>query len=285
MINKGKDSKKWRSLTSPTGRSIIVKSSPNNNGEYFYVESGGGGGTIIELLEQIEAWNFTKILELTKETIVPNYTAVKTNKESQKPTFLTEKQVQELASPYKTIPNFNYLNSRGISNKVIQRLNLYTSEDTCLFWLYDLEDGKWYKKSAIRYYFSLFSNRRGKRFLASRAGCVSIITPCNTIEFSDFIFFFESPVDAVSFYQLHYSVIRNKKIALISTCGSLTRSFLSSINEKMNFFKPKCIYLCFDNDFAGKEMAVKVNKALLVNCEVKYLLPNGGKDYNELINK
>lgn len=94
-----------------------------------------------------------------------------------------------------------------------------------------------------------------------------------------YIFFFESPIDLISFYELKRDKVKNS--ILVSLAGLKENIFDSMIKiNKMAFFNA---YICVDNDLAGKQFLSSI-KAKYEDVKA-YLPPSSYKDWNEFLIK
>lgn len=107
-----------------------------------------------------------------------------------------------------------------------------------------------------------------------RRGSFTVFTTKNWQD-NRIAYFFESPIDALSFYQMY-----KEEGVYLSTCGSLTHAFLKDILEVLKVFKTKRVILAFDNDEAGERMYQALTKRLKPIYPV-CIQKSKGKDWNE----
>jgi hypothetical protein len=90
------------------------------------------------------------------------------------------------------------------------------------------------------------------------------------------VIFTESPIDAMSYEQLHGSKLSGQRI-YIATGGQVTKGQLASIEKLMIDTKAHAI-TALDNDMAGRDMTASINSVLPVKAEVAVPV---NKDWNE----
>lgn len=76
----------------------------------------------------------------------------------------------------------------------------------------------------------------------------------------DKLFLIESPIDAMSYFELKYAEIRSKnmQVAFISTVGNPSNSAYNTIQKFINASEPKQIISLMDNDRAGKVFTINL---------------------------
>lgn len=106
------------------------------------------------------------------------------------------------------------------------------------------------------------------------------------------LYVFESPLDALSFYQLHkQEVSPNTKYLSLSGAGTKVKTienFITNYQEKLGA-KSSEVHLCFDQDEAGRKAitkALRVLEKMGYHGEIKLDHPGGSvKDWNESLQK
>lgn len=246
--NKGHDSRLWRSLKSPEGDTIITKSLPNQNGHYlFKCHERDVSGSIIDLLQNVHGMTFNRILQLFDNTTpYPLSTSITPLQKSDTDNTCV---VDEYLIRYSENDRNNYLTKRGIANDTIRYFGLTAQEKTFAMPLWRLLKGKWVKQTSIVY--TILHGHRMRFFQKGlqKKGSFTIFTTKNW-EAKRTVFFFESPIDAISFYQMY-----KEEGIYISTCGTLTHAFLKDIPHVLSFLKIKNVVIAFDNDVAGNHMS------------------------------
>lgn len=76
----------------------------------------------------------------------------------------------------------------------------------------------------------------------------------------DKLYLIESPIDAMSYFELKYAEIRSKnlQVAFISTVGNPSNSAYNTIQKFINASEPKQIVSLMDNDRAGKAFTINL---------------------------
>lgn len=76
----------------------------------------------------------------------------------------------------------------------------------------------------------------------------------------DKLYLIESPIDAMSYFELKYAEIRSKntQVAFISTVGNPSNSAYNTIQKFINASEPKQIISLMDNDRAGKAFTINL---------------------------
>ena len=281
-----KDSKVWRCLVSPSGHKIVTKSYPNDNGDYLFFEPNSDKrGSIVNLLTLLHGYSYLDILvefcgEKMKVYNVPVYSELSTELSPKKCTKFVENLYKKYIQRC-TISGHNYLTKRGINLEIINHFKLSVAERELFLPLYFLEAGKWQVATAIRYFFDA-NNEKKQLFLkgCKKRGAYSLLTPLKRPpEYFSTLNIFESPIDALSYAQL----FPDKKNAIfMSFCGGFGTNFklqLASLFKRLNI---TYIYICMDNDDAGRKFANE-----LQNIVKKYnfckVFPKK-KDWNEELN-
>jgi len=291
-VDKKHDSKSWRALISQTGERIITKSCPNSNGHYLFKSTSNDvSGTVIDLLLKVEQKTWREINAIFSNDLDYQKNFNVAQKPSKAPVFLTPKAI--LAKMWlKHRKNENYLLSRGITQKTIANFNVSADKNTVFFPLVAVQGNKLSLKSAIKY--SNFGGQKSQKFISTRGGSFSLLVPKNNPSVSllkkgdcpkipQKLLFFESPIDALSYFQLFLGELETCNFLLLSTCGSPSASFFENFSNTLTFFKAKSVCFEFDNDKYGELLSKKL--LALLPQEVAYITscPIVCKDYNELL--
>ena len=156
-------------------------------------------------------------------------------------------------------PPSNYLTNRGLSLSTMEFFDVGGSEKEVLFPLYRRRKGKWVAQTSISYTF----DQDGKRVRyfqkgLQRKGSYSILKDkCRKITDFNEAFVFESPIDALSFFQIF-----KREGLYVSTCGTLTTDLLSNLPLDLNSLGVRHVVVAMDNDDSGARMAVQMARAL-----------------------
>ena len=280
-VNKKHDSWRWRCLKTPGGTTILVPSAPNDNGYYtWHSPDKNLSGTILDLLLKIEGMAWPAVREFLLS--VKHKSKPKTRNPA--PYFDEQKQAKMVLVRVKSIPKKpcknNYLSLRNISFETIRTFGVSPQEDYWEVPLYSLSAGKMRVQTTIRY---CFVNGQRKRFFlkgVQKKGALAMLSPDN-FQTTQSVYIFESPVDALSFYEL----FRHPGIYL-ATCGTVGGDTLTNINHILSHSHKKLtkkpnLYLCFDNDLPGQKNSQKIEESCKENCqEVQKILPKN-KDFTE----
>jgi len=289
--NKGHDSKLWRSLKSPNGHVIITKDIPSaKTGHYiFKCDELGVGGTIVDLLIHLHGYSFSSIFDYFGEGVTPfyhpSYDPSPVTKEEYYDKDNTE-AVRQIISDYKACnePTVdNYFTGRSIDQKVVDLFGLSTlcSQGSAIIPLYRLFEGRWAAQTAITYYVLGYGRvaTPGQVFTKglARKDSFSLLKPRGT-RITDYrsAIIFESPVDALSYFQMN-----GTEALYISTCGTLTNAFKSSIPLVFNQIGIRRVTLSLDNDDAGRRMTDQLRESFSDHpFEVTTHVPSS-KDWND----
>lgn len=100
------------------------------------------------------------------------------------------------------------------------------------------------------------------------------------------LFFFESPIDLLSYYTIHEQVLDNN-FWLISIDGLAKEkvfAFLKYGVENFNLKETaKSLSVCFDNDIAGKKALKELQHIEFNNIPFQNETPKEGKDWNDVL--
>ena len=279
--NKGHDSRMWRSLVGPDGTKIITKSKPNGQGHYlFRCSEQDVSGSIIDLLVMVHGYSFSEVRDFFKaedpfspplKSIPPNLTEEGFNKDNT----AYIKKVMEGQPTVKNSPLGNYLSQRGISIDTMKHFGVGSGE-SFITPLYRRDGNRWLAQTFIKY---LAVDGKRLRFFAKnlqKRGAYSILRedkrPLRSFE--KFLLF-ESPIDALSYFQL-----TGEDGIYASICGSLTHDFLANLENDLIHLGIHEVVVALDNDDAGKLMCEKICAKIPSIMKVKIRIPHK-KDWNE----
>ena len=114
-----------------------------------------------------------------------------------------------------------------------------------------------------------------------KRGAYSLLTPKNQeLENHNTIMLFESPVDALSYAQLHP---QKRKAIYLSFCGSFGEKFEIQLLRLIKKLGIKHLVVCMDNDEAGRKYEKRL-AYFLKKIEVRFHRPEK-KDWNDELNK
>jgi hypothetical protein len=300
-IVKEKSTQKDVVLSHPQYGNIIAPTVPKElTGHWVYSHMQGGGGTLVDLL-RYDQWGWEKINELVKDhTIAHKYqhayeqgylhTGHRKEKEMAEPKERMDpkKQKEEIdkyLARIVTAKGDGFLKTREIDKDTYRDMSgLTVSKQSAVFHLYtdlDKEGGK-RMCSTITYYHDRIGNSK-KFFQKDLPRGISVLVE-NGKELKDAkrIFITESPVDALSYKQLHPDV--SKDTAFVSTCGSLSMGIKRDIEQVCQMAKERehKVVLGFDNDVAGRKMTETISLSLKeMNIKYEVVVPQHGKDWND----
>ncbi len=181
----------------------------------------------------------------------------------------TEKRLTDRELNLLPLTNTRYLEGRGITEKTYR-----SPEFQCQVYneKVSLGNGKTYTNTVfpIRNEDILLAKiRRNDEELGYRGGQFNKIQEKreNGIHTSNFpkqqldkLYLIESPIDAMSYFELKYKEIReqNQQVAFISTVGNPSNSAYNTIQKFINASEPKQIVSLMDNDRAGKVFTINL---------------------------
>ena len=279
-VDRQHDSRSWRALTSPHGEKIITKTTPNANGHYlFKATTSDVSGTLVDLLLKVEQKTWSEIHAFFSHSIYISKKEKVVYAPSQKPVFLSPGAILDKIRTLHT-PNNNYLTQRGMSEETIKKFKLSAAANHVFFPLFSIEKNNLVLRSAIRY--SNFYGKKAQRFLGPRGDSFSLLVPRNhsflpllkkgqPLPGGQTILLFESPIDALSYWQLHPYLSQEKNLLLLSTCGSPASSFFSRFAELLLFLGCKKAKFLFDNDDFGRFLTRKLMGSVPKETEVAML--------------
>jgi hypothetical protein len=181
----------------------------------------------------------------------------------------TEKRLTDRELNLLPLTDTRYLEGRGITEKTYRSPEFH-------YQVYNekvrLNDGKTYTNTVfpIRNEEILLAKiRRNDEELGYRGGQFNKIQEKreNGIHTSNFpkqqldkLYLIESPIDAMSYFELKYAEIRSKnlQVAFISTVGNPSNSAYNTIQKFINASEPKQIISLMDNDRAGKAFTINL---------------------------
>ena len=273
QIYKKKDCQSWRCLKDSGGAVLLVKSTPDSNGYYFcYDVDEGRKKDLINLLKD-RGYTFKRIRE--------EFGDVEYDYEKYKaPPFWQENQEQEdntatvlnVLKKHREGNNVPYVENvlirRGISSDTLRFFGVPLYKKSALFSLYYLKQNtqQFGLQSAI--FYTWWQGKTKKLFLKGlkRGGSFSLLRRGNALRVnSKTALFFESPLDALSYFEL----FKEEEALYFSTCGTLTYGLKKSIRNILKLFGIKNIKICMDNDQAGKKITGQLREILNIK-EFKY---------------
>lgn len=181
----------------------------------------------------------------------------------------TEKRLTDRELNLLPLTDTRYLEGRGITEKTYRspefQYQVYNEKIS-------LNNGKTYTNTVfpIRNEEILLAKiRRNDEELGYRGGQFNKIQEKreNGIHTSNFpkqqldkLYLIESPIDAMSYFELKYAEIRSKnlQVAFISTVGNPSNSAYNTIQKFINASEPKQIISLMDNDRAGKVFTINL---------------------------
>lgn len=298
-VDKAKDCRTWRALRSPSGAKIVVKASPSPNGHYLFKDDNGGG-SVIELLQKYHGLSLEEIQNLPVfSPSKSNKTTIAETPPSQPRDKLTPQQVRfEVLRKLRTFePRYgrNYFQKRGISQQVCELFKLQPTASlySSILPLFSLSDGKYKYTTTIAYWMAYSARRKAFQTGLQRGGSYQIFQPFwhpfnpPKIQQGVSIYFFESPIDALSYATLKgwdEKYLRSNPVVFFSTCGTLTSAFRRSIAGDVLGWQPEEVFICFDNDQAGGEAATQLASILRPSLPKNTGLTfcaSSAKDWNE----
>ena len=254
-----------------------------SNGKWYWWSRGFGGASALDYLIKVRGCGFVEAVEMITGRIESD------------PSFYIEPNPQEKREKVLLLPERNdnndrviaYLMGRGIDREIID----YCIENELLY-------------ESLPYHSAVFvgyDNDNTARYASIRGTVGSYKGEASgsdkrysfrlTAEGSDTLYVFESAIDLLSFATLQKQNGRPwQKHNLLSLAGVYRSNNSREGNIPLaleNFLKKheevKRIYLCLDNDKAGRDAAECYGRALEGKYEVHYAFPKKGKDYNEMI--
>lgn len=99
---------------------------------------------------------------------------------------------------------------------------------------------------------------------------------------ADQLIVFESPIDALSYAQMHFPELANENATFLSLSGTDNQKVLSQLDRmnQLNSHLPKKLVLATDNDLAGFQAAEQFNILQFEGMENIRQVPTKGKDWN-----
>ncbi|MBR6801776.1 MAG: DUF3991 and TOPRIM domain-containing protein [Eubacteriaceae bacterium] len=254
-----------------------------SNGKWYWWSRGIGGASALDYLIKVRGHGFVEAVEMITgriESDPSSFIAPKTQAKREKVLILPEK----CGSNDKII---SYLTGRGIDREIID----YCIENDLLYESLPYHSAVFvgYDSEGVPKYASI----RGTvgSYKGEASGSDKRFSFRLPVEESESLYVFESAIDLLSFatlqkrsgndWQKHHllslaGVYRSNN----SREGNIPLALESFLAEHQDV---KRIYLCLDNDKAGRDAAECYGKALEGKYEVHYAFPKKGKDYNEML--
>ncbi|MBR6800645.1 MAG: DUF3991 and TOPRIM domain-containing protein [Eubacteriaceae bacterium] len=254
-----------------------------SNGKWYWWSRGIGGASALDYLIKVRGYGFVEAVEMITGRIESDpsfFIASKKQVKREKVLILPEK----CSSNDKII---EYLTGRGIDREIID----YCIENDLLYESLPYHSAVFvgYDSEGVPKYASI----RGTvgSYKGEASGSDKRFSFRLTAEQSESLYVFESAIDLLSFatlqkrngndWQTHHllslaGVYRSNN----SREGNIPLALENFLAEHQDV---KRIYLCLDNDKAGRDAAECYGRALEGKYEVHYAFPKKGKDYNEFL--
>ena len=280
-VDKKHDSKLCRTLISPCGEKILTRSTPNSNGHYLFKSTtSDAGGTLIDLLLKVEQKTWAEINDIFSYDLGCLSTKKNADISPQESTYLTAEEVREKTRLISS-PN-NYLTSRGISSATLDDFGLQAARYHAFFPLKILQKGELKTVGAIKYYMSYGQSR--KRFIGKKGASFSLLSPLKKKEGNVSLLIFESPVDALSFWQIYKKGLLKGNYIFLSLCGRPSKVFLQNFSKIIDYFNANKVVYALDADNGGHEIYKLLKKYVNSSLNtVRILPPARHKDWNDVL--
>jgi len=283
----------WKIFETKNGDIIKVGSSPNEEGYYLFKSEDIKSGSIVDILIYEGGKWLNEKGDLDYKKVFSTFLRVdfsvqKTSyiREVKKTKYLSRLEVEAKVCHLprnQEMPKNNYFSKRGLASSVLAQFDLRANANETVFPLYLITDGKIEPASAIRYDFSNLP----KYFLGKKGGSVSVLMLKSSRDFRQkkplLVYLFESPIDALSFYQLHEIELKGSPFVLISCLGELAYDFLAGLQDSLKTLNAKEVIVCFDADKNGRKMTLRLKKYINPFPFVEKKVPNSYKDWNEVL--
>lgn len=268
-----KSSKSTICMRDASGYKILISLSANSHWQYFSVHDNTDNGTIIDFVAKMENCNLGQIRKILRnwqgcQSAVPEYHRVKS-----KP-IKDIQRVKSYLKRFKPLIESHYLNKRGIPDQTI----------VC-----DLFNGRvlaGYKGAVIFPHFNThgvcgYEVRSDDFTYFSETGEKSLWLS-NKNPSHDKIVFLESPIEALSYYQL----FPGEYCLLVSPCGNWSPSVSKTISTLIQRNKEKNFIAAFNNDKGGESQYSQL-KIIFEKMGVplsKHIPIHVGQDWNDQLN-
>ena len=269
-IHEKKDCTSWRCLKDTDGTTLLVRGWPDQRGHYFaYDLEEGRKKDLTDILIQ-KGYTFKRIRE-EFGNYQNEYTTSRfwKNNQDKKDNTATVLHILKNHKDGNTVPYVdNVLARRGLSSDTLKFFGLPLYKKTAMFALYyyQEETKKFGIQTAILYTF--WQGETKKLFLKGlrRGSSFSLLRRGNNLKpKGKKALFFESPVDALSYFQLY----KEGDALYFSTCGRPTFQFKKSIKTILKLLGVEEVKICTDNDEAGKNIAAEL-RHILKSSQFKY---------------
>ena len=185
----------------------------------------------------------------------------------------------------------SYYARRGISQEVLDSLDLKATHAAALLPLVQFNNNKYNYVTTISYHM----DDRGKRWQRFKSGgysrysSYSVLIPgqkaFNPPQITPIkrIYITESPIDALSLLTLLYrkKILNIGECAVFATCGNLTNRLKQVLAHDIALFGPQEVCIGMDNDPKGQEMMHELfNLLWSKNCKIVVKTPLK-KDFND----
>lgn len=247
---------------------IVSKNEENKHYQFFNVADGKGGSIIDFYSTYIKDLSFGKIVSALRD-----YHKTGGYKYNLKPSSKDLQEVKREIEFLHQLKNPNeYLQSRYINQNTMDEFNGYVQEDNrgnTVFihnrFTYEEEKLRIEKVGIERKNIDFKGHSGEKGLWGKKVG----------LDCEDF-YIFESPMDALAFYQLH-----KKNGSYMATGGNTSKKQLEEIGFLELALKPKNIHLCFDKDEGGETIAKRVEEFFPMAADRLKRMKPKHKDFNE----
>ena len=268
-----KSSKSTICMRDASGYKILISLSSNSHWQYFSVHDNSDNGTVIDFVAKMENCNLGQIRKILRNWHGQPVTISEHNHVKKKNT----KDIQRVKSYLKRFKNVSespYLNKRGILNQTI---------------ICDLFKGRvleGYRSAVIFPHFNTqgicgYEVRSDDFTYFSETGEKSLWLSNKNPSY-DKIVFLESPIEALSYYQL----FPGEYCLLVSPCGNWSPSVTKTINTLILRNKERKFIAAFNNDEGG-ERQYRQLKTIFEKLDMhitKHIPVNKGQDWNDQLN-
>ena len=246
-----------------------------SNGKFNWFSRGLGGANAIDYLIKVRGLNFTNAV---RELAGDNFN-IAFNANGRAP---PKKQKQTFQLPPKHSNNNDviaYLKKRGIAENVINNcihngLLYQGKHQSCVFVGYDKETPKFACERGIHTDYKKDATGSNKAY--------NFCIPPSSTTSSSILYTLESPIDAMSHATIANTAVDGYRLSL----GGVSSIALHTLLE--NNPQITHVYLCLDNDKAGKDATERIISELRAinnysQLSISITPPAVGKDYNEML--
>lgn len=268
-LDKKKSSKNCLLMEKNGDKILISRNSMNEHYTYFNLNNAKGGSVVDFYNEFINTKKqpfFKTVLalrQLKKDLINdPNFN-IKTSTKDTQETLTNINKLQELKDK-------TYLKDRYLSNKTIQEFENYIKQDEknniCFIHKkYEFEGGLKIENVGIEKKNNDFKGHEGSKGIWGKQ-----------IGDKKDLYIFESPLDLMSFYELH-----KKEGMYVSTAGNTSETGLESLKNIVNKIDFVSINYCLDNDNGGEKVKERIDNIFSLSHPERVIIKPKFKDFNE----